>query len=229
MPCCIRWTYCVGPPPAAGVTIQSTSHVTFAVLLPVLLYPALGHAESFWSWHGFDYVPVKTSKLEWTLHTRLRTRSGELQQGRSGSLLKYSFHRRVAGIAGYYYGKEEDSVDEFRDVHRVFGGFETPLLRRARTDVAFRSLYEYFFRETRPSSPRYRQRVRLTQNRRIGPSLQAEWFFDKEGYLSGRYNAGVRWKAAEWSTVEVGYLYDRRRASIGLNRHALVTSITFQR
>ena len=191
----------------------------------ILLSCSCARAESFWSWHTFDLVALKQAGWEVTVHSRLRTREGELQQGRTGAILRREAAPRLALLSGYYYGKEEDSVDEFRDVHRMFGGGEITLLRRETVKVAGRTLVEYFFRDTRPDSGRFRQRLRLEQGRAVGPAVQGEWFFDRDGFLSQRYHAGVRWKMNGWATLEAGYLYDRRRASIGLNRHALVTSV----
>ncbi len=194
-------------------------------MLFLLACPVAG-AENFWSWHGFDLIAMKKAGWEITLHSRLRTRQGELQQGRTGAIARREVAPRVSMVSGYYYGKEEDSLDEVRDVHRIFGGGEFTLLRRETAKLAGRTLVEYFFRETRPDSARYRQRLRFEQGRVVGPAVQGEWFFDGEGFLSQRYQAGVRWKVNGWATLEAGYLYDRRRAAIGSNRHAVVTSVT---
>ena len=189
--------------------------------LPVL------EAGEFWSWHGFDFVPVRNARFEWTVHTRVRSRAGEFQQGRSGTLLKWQALPRIAPIVGYYYGKEEDSAEEFRDFHRLFGGAEVNILRQGGWTLMTRGLVERFFREDRSGLTRYRHRFRLVTARKIGPYLQSELFFDRDGYLSGRHSGGVRWQTASWVVVEAGYLYDHRRFSIGEPRHVLVTSMTF--
>ncbi|MBL8215990.1 MAG: hypothetical protein JNK87_35030, partial [Bryobacterales bacterium] len=160
-----------------------------AVLLLLLSGPVAG-AESFWSWHGFDLVALRKAGWEVTVHSRLRTREGELQQGRTGAILRRGVAPRLALLSGYYYGKEEDSVDELRDVHRGFGGGEVTLVRSETAKLAARTLVEYFVRETRANSGRFRQRLRLEQGRVVGPAVQGEWFFDGEGFLSQRYAAG---------------------------------------
>jgi uncharacterized protein len=42
-----------------------------------------------------------------------------------------------------------------------------------------------------------RHRVRFRTDGRVGPYASTEWFFDGNGYLSGRYGAGVRWRCVE--------------------------------
>lgn len=59
-----------------------------AVPAAVLTSPGTLAAEELWSWHAVDFTLRKTPSLEWGLHTRLRTCEGEVQQGRSGTILK---------------------------------------------------------------------------------------------------------------------------------------------
>jgi hypothetical protein len=41
-----------------------------------------------------------------------------VQQGRSGAVLRWNTHRRLTPIAGYYYGQQEDGRDERTNFHR---------------------------------------------------------------------------------------------------------------
>ncbi|MBI1790668.1 MAG: hypothetical protein HYR60_24315 [Acidobacteria bacterium] len=101
-------------------------------------------AEELWSWHAVDFTLAENPGLEWGLHTRLRTREGEVQQGRSGTILKFKPHSRFSLIGGYYYGKEEDTRKEWRDSHRVFSGAEARVYGTGTVSVAVRGLVERF-------------------------------------------------------------------------------------
>jgi len=195
----------------------------------LLLACERGFAGELWSWHTFDVTAVKTSGAEVILHGRLRTgRSfGTLQQGRAGAVAKFRLNKTGTLIGGYYYGKEEDSAEDWRNSHRVFGGMEVPIYRGRGVVVETRGLVERFFAEERPQYSRYRHRVRVQTTRRIGPYVSSEWFFDADGYLSGRYSGGLRWRSVGSRVVEIGYLYDARRAGIGEPRHVIVTQLTF--
>ena len=129
-------------------------------------------------------------------------------------------------IAGYYYGKEEDSTEEWRNFHRLFTGVEVPVYRTPALTVDTRGVVERFFVVDSPQFSRYRHRVRLRSGGKVGAYVSNEWFFDRDGYLSGRYGAGVRWRLAETDWLEIGYLYDARRRTIGEPRHVIVTQFT---
>ena len=188
-------------------------------------------ADELWSWHAFDAKLLRTSHFEVTAHSRFRTgrHIGNVQQGRAGAIVRIFAPGKSAVLAGYYYGKEEDSAEDWRNFHRVFGGLEAPLFRAGQVTVATRGIVERFFVADRPGFTRYRHRVRAATEGRIGPYVAGEWFFDADGWLSGRYGAGVRWRWNTWSSVEMGYLYDHRRASIGEPRHVIVTQFTLER
>ncbi len=112
-------------------------------------------AQQAWSWHGFDFNLADGPKWRATFHARLRTGQpfGSFQQGRTGFVLQRFLTPRFAPIAGYYYGKEEDSTEEFRNFHRLFGGAEAGVFLRPRFSVAARGLYEHFFERTaRPAT-----------------------------------------------------------------------------
>ena len=188
-------------------------------------------AGEIWSWHAVDATVLKTSKAEVALHGRLRTgrNLGTPQQGRAGVIAKFGIPRNVTLIGGYYYGKEEDSAEDWRNFHRVFTGIETPLYRSQGLRLDTRGIVERFFVVDRPQFSRYRHRIRLRSERRVGPYVASEWFFDANGYLSSRHGAGVRWKCGEFGSLEVGYLYDARRSIIGEPRHVIVTQFTLDR
>jgi len=182
-------------------------------------------AQELWSWHSFDFALLKARGFEWGLHTRLRTREGDLQQGRSGTILRFTPRSRITVIGGYYYGREEDTREEWQNSHRVFAGAEARLYQRGVISVASRSLVERFAIGARPSFNRFRYRIRLSTNQRIGPYTSGEWFWDAKGYLAGRYQGGVRWRGSKWASVEFGYMYDARSPHLGPSRHGVVTQL----
>ena len=183
-------------------------------------------AGEIWSWHAVDATVLNTSKTAVTLHGRLRLGRGTVQQGRAGVIAKIDILRGAILIGGYYYGKEEDSAEDWRNFHRLFIGMEMPFLRSHGLRLDTRGIVERFFVADRQQFSRYRHRIRLRTERRLGPYVSSEWFFDADGYLSGRYGAGVRWKYAESVAFEIGYLYDVRRQGIGEPRHVIVTQVT---
>ena len=186
-------------------------------------------AQELWSWHAVDFALFKARGVEWALHTRLRTREGYLQQGRSGTILKFTPRPRFSIIGGYYYGREEDTREEWQNSHRVFAGAEARLYRRCAVSVASRSLVERFVTSARPSFNRFRLRTRLSTDYRIGPYTSGEWFWDAKGYLAARYQGGVRWRGSRWASFEFGYMYDARSPQLGPPRHGVVTNVLLER
>lgn len=182
-------------------------------------------AQELWSWHSVDFALFKSRGVEWGLHTRLRTREGDLQQGRSGTILRFTPRSRATVMGGYYYGREEDTRQEWQNSHRVFVGAEARLYRRGVISVASRGLVERFATGAKPGFNRFRYRIRLSTNQRIGPYTSSEWFWDAKGYLAGRYQGGLRWRGSRWATVEFGYMYDARSSHLGPSRHGVVTQL----
>ncbi len=191
----------------------------------VLLCAGTLAGQERWSWHSIDFGLFETGSAEWIVHTRLRTRQGELQQSRWGSILNFSPHSRVTLIGGYYYGRDEDTREEWRSFHRLFGGAETRVRQWGAATLAARGLAERFWGGGRPAFTRLRNRIRLTMDGRIRPYLSGEWFWDTQGYLAGRYSVGLRWRCCRWASVEIGYLYDARSAQLGPPRHGVVTQL----
>lgn len=182
------------------------------------------------SWHAFDAVVLGGSRLELTLHTRFRYDGvlDSFQQGRAGALVRFHTLPRWALIGGYYYGKEEDHPDQWRNFHRPFLGWEVSLVRReGGIALAGRGLVERLVGGRAGDFTRYRQRLRLTTDRRLGPYLATEWFFDAKGYLTSRHSAGVRWRFARRASLEAGYLLDLRRADLGAVLHLFTTQMQF--
>ena len=200
---------------------------TFVSSLLSLAAGAL-RAEEVWTLHGFDYGLIRTQRIEVDLHTRFRTNEHmtNFQQGRSGAVVRWNASRRFTPIVGYYYGQQEDGRDEWTNFHRVFGGGEALVYGSKRMRLTSRTLVERFIAPEFDFN-RYRQRFRLSADRKIGPYLSSEWFFDAKGYLSARHGGGVRWKWSSWSWVEVGYLYDDRSPRLGPERHMIVTQVFF--
>lgn len=172
-------------------------------------------AEELWSWHAVDFTLLKTPRFEWGLHNRLRAREGEVQQGRSGTILRFKPHSQLSLIGGDYYGKEEDTREEWRDSHRVFSGAEARVYGKGAVSVAVRGLVERFIADSRPDFTRFRQRIRFSTDRRIGPFASGEWFSDPKGFLAGRYSGGLSWRRLNWSSAECGCLYDARSPKAG--------------
>lgn len=198
------------------------------IIALVLLSAGTLAAQELWSWHSVDFTLLKTGGVEWGLHTRLRTREGELQQSRSGTILRFTPHSRITVIGGYYYGRDEDTREEWQDSHRVFGGAETRVHRWGAATVAARGLVERFG-GGRPSFTRFRNRIRLSTDRRIGPYASGEWLWDAKGYLAGRYSGGLRWRCSSWASIEFGYIYDARSPQLGPPRHGVVTQLLLER
>lgn len=188
-------------------------------------------AEEVWTLHGFDFGLIRTKRIEVDLHTRFRTNEHmtNFQQGRSGAVVRWNAVRRFTAIGGYYFGQQEDGLDEWARFHRLFGGGEALVYRNERVRLTSRTLVERFVAAPVADFNRYRQRMRLSVDGKVGPYLSSEWFFDAEGYLSARHGGGVRWKWASWSWVEFGYLYDDRSPRLGPLRHMIVTQMFFGR
>jgi hypothetical protein len=157
-------------------------------------------AEEVWTLHGFDYGLIRTKRIEVDLHTRFRTNEHmtNFQQGRSGAILRWNVYRRFTPIGGYYFGQQEDVRDEWIMFHRIFGGGEALAYSGKRTRLTSRTLVERFITPSAADFNRYRQRWRLSVDRKVGPYLSSEWFFDAKGYLSARHGGGVRWKWSSW-------------------------------
>jgi len=221
---------------SANIPIQRESSIPrrnrggMLCIVALLFASDSASADEMWSWHVFDAKVAKTKRFDVTLHSRFRARwdLGDMQQGRVGVVTRINASTKSSAIVGYYYGKEEDAADDWRNFHRVFGGVEVPVYRGKELSVATRGLVERFFVSDRSGFTRYRHRIRLATQKRIGPYVAGEWFFDGDGWLSGRYAAGIRWRCNRWSSVEVGYLYDQRRPSVGEPRHVIVTQFTLE-
>jgi len=197
-----------------------------AGLLWIVAAPPLA-AESR-TWHAFDVVVFGGPRLEAIAHARLRSDSvlGSLEQGRAGALARIRVRPRWTLIGGYYFGKEEDQLDQWRNFHRPFAGLETSLVARdGGVALDTRGLVERILGGSRGDFTRYRQRLRLTTDRRIGPYLATEWFFDALGYRTSRHSAGLRWRLARRFSLEAGYLLDLRRAELGGLLHVITTQV----
>jgi hypothetical protein len=186
-------------------------------------------AEELWSLHVFDYGLIRAKRIEVDLHTRFRTNDNmtNLQQGRSGAVLRWNAHSRLTPIAGHYYGQQEDGRDEWTNFHRVFGGAEVTVFGSRQAPLASRTLVERFIAAPGLDFNRYRQRLRWSVNRKAGPFVSTEWFIDAKGYLSARHGGGVRWQYRPWAWLEFGYLFDNRSPKLGPKRHMIVTQMFF--
>jgi hypothetical protein len=180
------------------------------------------------TWHAFDVVVFGGPRLEAIAHARLRYDSvlGSLQQGRAGALARFRVRPRWTLIGGYYFGKEEDHREQWQNFHRPFAGLEASLVARdGGVALDTRGLLERILSGSQGDFTRYRQRLRLTTDRQIGPYLATEWFFDSAGYRTSRHSAGLRWRLARRATLEAGYLLDLRRAELGGLLHVITTQV----
>lgn len=195
----------------------------------VLVLAGALDAQELWSWHSADFRLFEARGFEWGLHTRLRTREGELQQSRSGTILRFTPRSRITFIGGYYYGRDEDTREEWQNSHRMFSGAEARVYQNGAVSVASRGLVEKFVTSARPSFTRFRYRIRLSAGRKVGPYTSGEWFWDAKGYLAGRYSGGLRWPGSGWASLEIGYMYDARSPQLGPPRHGVVTQLLLER
>lgn len=206
---------------------KALKRLLVAVLLMLAARPLAAETRT---WHAFDAQVFGRPRLEATLHTRFRYDGvlGSFQQGRAGGVVRFRLHPRWALIGGHYYGKEEDHREQWRNFHRPFGGLEVSLLsREGGIGLATRGLLERLVGGRSGDFTRYRHRLRLTTDRRLGPYLATEWFFDGRGYLTSRHSAGVRWRFARRASLETGYLLDLRRADVGGVLHVFTTQMQF--
>jgi hypothetical protein len=192
------------------------------------LMPSAAPAADFWSWHAFDYPIIQRGRLEVAAYGRLRTEGSGLEQTRLGPTLDFNLHPRFSLTGGYYWSEENDDPG-WDAVHRLFGGFEAPLVRARGVELSWRGLVERHLEASRPDHTRFRQRIRLETNRRIGPAASVEWLREPRGSTSWRYSAGVLYLGKTFSEIEVAYLYDSRPAADGGDRHGVTTRFSLAR
>jgi hypothetical protein len=182
--------------------------------------------------HAFDATfPVKP-KLELVLHARMRTQPGGLgfYQARAGPIVSWDVTPRTALLGGYYYARQERKIDnDFIGGHRLFGGTEIAVVETRRISFDQRFLAERFLSDATDDFNRYRLRSRLSAKGWVAPYTSHEFFFDARGWRSNRHSAGIRWKALPAVQIDLGYLYEHRRAEIGTDRHMFVTSLHWKK
>jgi len=75
----------------------------------------------------------------------------------------------------------------------------------------------------------FRGQTRWSWNAPASPYVASEIFFDRQGFLSERISGGTRWRSSDRLSLDVSYVFDARRESAGGRRHAISTSVRFQR
>jgi hypothetical protein len=200
--------------------------------------------------HAFDVTLPLKPRLELILHSRIRTQAGGLgfYQTRAGPIVSWDVTPRISLLSGYYYARQERKVDnDFVGGHRLFGGAEIAVVETRRLSIDQRLLAERFLSDATDDFDRYRSRTRLSAKgsiapytshefffdargwRTIAPYTSHEFFFDARGWRSNRHSTGIRWSALPAVQIDLGYLYEHRRAGVGPDRHMWLTSIHWKK
>lgn len=203
------------------------SLLLMAGILALVQAPA--PAAETWSWNTANFSVLKTSRWQASILTSGRTGHGlgTPRQERAGSIAKLRIAPRLTALGGYYYYRDSDDAHHWRTTQRAFAGVEAPVFKHGRMEVETRLVAERYLPDYKADFTRVRPRARVSSLRRLGPYAYVESFFVADGIDTMRYSAGVRWLATRHSTLEVGYLCDRRRASLGPNRHIIDTHLYF--
>ncbi len=200
------------------------------IIFVLLASPGLWATELF-SWHSFEGVLPAKGPLQVTLHGRLRTRQEvqDFQQVRFGPVARVSVNKRVNVLGGYYFQPGDNLARQWRTGHRAFVGLETPSTMGP-FSVVIRGVVERHFVSQTKDHNRFRSYVRICYEKRtISPFYQNELLGVADGFHSLRNGVGLKWRLTPELTAEFGYVYDYRRADWGGDRHAIVTTIRFQR
>jgi hypothetical protein len=182
--------------------------------------------------HAFDVTLPLKPKLELILHSRIRTQPGGLgfYQVRTGPIASWGAAPRMTLLSGYYYARQERKIDnDFIGGHRLFGGAEIAVADARRFSVDQRLLAERFLSDATADFNRYRFRSRLIAKGSVAPYTSHEFLFDARGWRSDRHSAGIRWKALPALQIDLGYVYEHRRADLGPSRHMWLTSIHWKK
>jgi hypothetical protein len=182
--------------------------------------------------HAFEVILPLKPALEVLLHSRIRTQPSNLglYQWRAGPVISWDVRTRVTLVGGYYYTQQERSVDnDFIGGHRLFGGGEVVVIDAGRFSLDQRFLTERFLSDAADDFNRYRVRSRLSTKGLVAPYTTHEFFLDARGWRARRHSAGIRWTFSPAVQIDLGYLYEHRRADVGPNRHMWLTTIQLKR
>jgi len=203
-----------------------------ASLCLLLASASLLRADSLETQHALDATIPLSSRFELLLHSRIRTQPAGLgfYQMRAGPILTWDATSRVALLGGYYFARQQRAIDrDFIGGHRLFGGAEFDVAQSRRLAFDQRVILERFLSDAAPDFNRYRVRSRLTFKALLSPYTSHEFFFDAQGWRGNRHSAGVRWSPLRNVQVDLGYLYEARRAQVGPARHMLLTAIHWKK
>lgn len=182
--------------------------------------------------HALDVTLPLKPKFELILHSRVRTQPGGLgfYQVRAGPIVSWDAAPRMTLLSGYYYARQERKIDnDFIGGHRLFGGAEIAVVETRRLSIDQRLLAERFLSDATDDFNRYRLRTRLSAKGSVAPYTSHEFFFDARGWRSNRHSAGIRWSALPAVQIDLGYLYEHRRAGVGPDRHMWLTSFHWKK
>lgn len=201
-----------------------------SVLCAAAVYPLW--AADVETQHTVDVTLPVRPKLELILHSRIRTQPGGLgfYQFRAGPIVSWDATPRITLLSGYYYAQQERKIDsDFIGGHRLFGGAELAVAKTRRWAFDQRILTERLLSDAAPDFNRYRLRSRLSAKGSVAPYTSHEFFFDAQGWRSNRHSDGIRWSPLPAVQIDLGYLYEHRRAGVGPARHMWLTSIHFKK
>jgi hypothetical protein len=154
---------------------------------------------------------------------RTRQNSTEIYQARVGTNADFAVHPRFSLAAGYLFTEEEDDGSAWESDHRLYGGVTMPLTAalevRGRVERFLRSASDY---------TRYRQRFLYEFKTKLQPYISTEAFLDRHGLQTTRWGAGIQPKVTNSVEVDIGYVFDDRKTSLGGQRHFVTSSFTLR-
>lgn len=170
-------------------------------------------------------VPWKVNpKLELTLHTRYRTRPTiqGLYQGRVGAWAGYRIAPKLVLVGGYYYTKLEDDFKppgraklDWEALNRGFGGVEHQIANWNGI-WSGRHFAEWFdVPDGKSDYYRVRHRIGWETRRTVAPYANYEYLWDKNGWRSSRYQAGLRFRLHPRAVWDFHYFREPRRQDTG--------------
>jgi hypothetical protein len=199
--------------------------VFFGFLL-MLAMPSAGVAQVE-TQNAFNFPWQAGKHTELTLHGRFRTRPGLLgsYQARTGVILRQEAAPRVGLIAGYYFADQENDEAQWKAWHRYFAGFDYKIAEW-KGSWETRHLAEHFDVPGAGNYYRVRHRGGWTAPTRVAPFANVEYFWDREGWRSTRWQGGVGWHISPRVWVDAHYFYEPRRGDVGLDaRHMWGTTL----
>jgi Protein of unknown function (DUF2490) len=185
-------------------------------------------ATELFSWHTMDTRVVAQGRFQLDVHhrTRMRRELGYLDQSRVGPIARWTVNPRLTLVGGYYYQPQQLLPHEWSEGQRVFAGLESTVRQRPGSTLFVRAFAERHMLTGRPAYNRYRTSLRWTAGRsRLRPFVQNELLAVWPHFHSTRNSGGLTFRLSAVAMLDVGYLYDSRRAFWDGDRQSIVTSI----